>query len=67
MENQEENKGAHPFVTIYCDIVEDTDASIDSDATINIVTPTPESPSITLTDHGADTIHHNNHLHHPKK
>jgi hypothetical protein len=56
MENQEENKGAHPFVTIYCDIVEDTDASIDSDATINIVTPTPESPSITPTDHGADTI-----------
>ena len=42
MENQEENKETHPFVTIYCDIVEDTDASIDNDVTINIVTPNPE-------------------------
>ena len=38
-----------PFVTIYCDIVEDTDASIDSDATINLVTPTEQTPSITPT------------------
>jgi hypothetical protein len=56
MENQEKNKETHPFVTIYCDIVEDTDASIDSDATINIITPTQESPSITPADHGAETI-----------
>ena len=35
-----EDKETHPFVTIYCDIVEDTDANIDSDATMNLVTPT---------------------------
>jgi hypothetical protein len=56
MENKEENKETHPLVTIYCDIVEDTDTSIDSDATTNIVTPTQESASITPTDHGAETI-----------
>ena len=35
-----------PFVTIYCDIVEDTEADIDSDATIDLVTPTQQSPCI---------------------
>ena len=51
-----DNEKPQPFVTIYCDIVEETDASIDSDATINIVTPIQESPSITPTEHGAETI-----------
>ena len=51
-----DNKKPQPFVTIYCDIVEDTDASIDSDVTINLVTPTQQSPSITPTDHGAEII-----------
>ena len=44
-----DNEKTQPFVTIYCDIVEDTDASIDSDATINLVTPTEQTPSITPT------------------
>jgi hypothetical protein len=51
-----ENKKTHPFVTIYCDIVEDTDASIDSDATINLVTPTQQSPSLTPTADREETI-----------
>ena len=47
-----EDKETHPFVTIYCDIVDDTDANIDSDATIDLVTTTQQSPSLTPTDHG---------------
>jgi hypothetical protein len=51
-----DNEKTQPFVTIYCDIVEDTDAGIDSDATIDLVTPTKQSPSITPADHCAETV-----------
>ena len=51
-----ENKKTHPFVTIYCDIVEDTEASSDGDATKNLVTPTKQSPSLTPTDDREETI-----------
>ena len=47
-----ENKKTHPFVTIYCDIVEDSDG----DATQNLVTPTQQSPSLTPTDDREETI-----------
>ena len=51
-----DNEKTQPFVTIYCDIVEDTDAGFNSDATIDLVTPTQQSPSITPTDHCAETV-----------
>ncbi len=41
-----ENKRTHPFVTIHCDIVEETETSSDRDATINLATPTQQSPSL---------------------
>ena len=43
-----------PFVTTYCDIVEDTDAGIDSDSVIDLVTPTQQSPS--PADNCAETV-----------
>ena len=43
-----------PFVTIYCDFVEDTDAGIDSDSVIDLVTPTQQSPS--PADNCAETV-----------
>ena len=45
-----------PFFTIHCDIVENTDAGSDSEATINLVTPTKQSASITPGDHCTETI-----------
>ena len=50
-----DNEKPQPFVTIYCDIVEDTDANIDSDS-VDLVTPTQQSPSITPADHCVETI-----------
>ncbi len=51
-----DNKKTHPLVTIHCDIVEDTDASSDSDATVNLATPTQQSPSMTPAAHCEETI-----------
>ena len=52
MENQEE-KDTHPFVTIHCEIVEDADAGIDSDATVKLATSTHQpSPLAPTTQHG---------------
>ena len=48
-----DNEKPQPFVTIYCDIVEDTDANIDSDS-IDLVTPTQQSPS--PAEHRAETV-----------
>ena len=51
-----DNKKPQPFVTIHCDIVEDTDAGSDSDATVNLATPSQRSPSITPAAHCDETI-----------
>ena len=48
-----DNEKPQPFVTIYCDIVEDTDADIDSDS-VDLVTPTQQSPS--PADNCAETV-----------
>jgi hypothetical protein len=48
-----DNQTPQPFVTIHYDIIEDTD---DSDATVTLVTPTQQLPSITPADHCVETI-----------
>ena len=40
-----DNEKPQPLVTIYCDIVEDTDANIDSDS-VDLVTPTQQSVDV---------------------
>jgi hypothetical protein len=50
-----ENKRTHPFVTIHCDIVEETETSSGSDATINLATLTQQSPSLTPTANREET------------
>jgi hypothetical protein len=54
------NKKIHPFVTIHSDIIEETEASSDSDATINLTTPTKQSPSLTPTADREDELNHHN-------
>ena len=52
MENQE-GKETHPSVTIHCEIVEDADAGIDSDATVKLATSTHQpSPLAPTTQRG---------------
>ena len=44
-----ENKRTNPFVTIHCDIVEETETSSDSDATMNLAISTQQSSSLKTT------------------
>ena len=55
MENQEE-KDTHPFVTIHCEIVEDADAGIDSDATVKLATSTHQSSPLAPTTQRRDFL-----------
>ena len=55
MENQEE-KETHPFVTIHCEIVEDADAGIDSDATVKLATSTHQSSPLAPTTQRRDFL-----------
>ena len=55
MENQEE-KETHPFVTIHCEMVEDADAGIDSDATVKLATSIHQSSPLAPTTQRGDFL-----------